>query len=45
MITWIIIGGVIIVLLTVVYAAAKVGGEADDRIERIFKDKISNGPK
>ena len=44
MITWIIIGGLIIAVLTV-YAAAKLGGEADDTIERILEEEISNRPK
>jgi hypothetical protein len=44
MITWIIIGGVIVALLFA-YSILKSGGDADDAIERILKDKISNGPK
>ena len=45
MITWIIVGGIIIVLLTVAYSIFKVGGEADERAERIYQNEISNRPK
>ena len=44
MITWIIVGGVIIVVLFA-YSILKSGGDADDAIERILKDEISNRPK
>lgn len=40
MITWIIVGGLVLIVLTI-YAAAKIGGEADDRAERILANEIS----